>query len=426
MFGPRRTPAHLKMNDASIPYFRPVVVAPTYNNARTLPRVLEALGATELEIFVVNDGCEDASASVLQQWIDSADQSTQRIVLTHDRNRGKAAALHTGFARARELDFTHAITIDTDGQHDVADVAPLVKIAHDNPAALVIGARSTFGAYPFASRLGRTISNLLIGLESGAKVQDSQCGLRVYPLDATLRLKRGAGRFGYETEIITRFAWAGLPIIEAPIRCIYEVEGGRTTHFSIGRDSASAVLMHVGLLARSLLFIPPEKLGQHDHTGTIVERFLRWINPMRVWRQIRADHAERKRFASSFATGIFIATLPPFGLKTIVCLLLSKWFRLQPVVVVGASSLNTPPIGTVLAAMSIVTGHLLLNGRWPALSRYDPFVNGMWNTLKSVGVEWIVGSLVLGAILAAISYLILRLAFRAAPLARPHAPAESA
>ncbi|MBC8105959.1 MAG: DUF2062 domain-containing protein, partial [Anaerolineae bacterium] len=161
-----------------------------------------------------------------------------------------------------------------------------------------------------------------------------------------------------------------------------------------------------------------------SETGTIVERFLRWINPMRVWRQIRADHAERKRFAFSFSTGIFIATLPPFGLKTIFCLFLAKWFKLQPVVVIGASSLNTPPIGTLLAAMSIVAGHLLLHGRWPALSRYDPVANGMWSTLKSVGVEWIIGSVVLGATLATISYVILRLVFRAAPLSG--APSGSA
>lgn len=406
------------MDDGFTQTFQPVIVAPTYDNARTLPTILDALRAAKLPIIVVNDGCRDESGSILSSW--------NGIVLTHSENRGKAAALHTGFHHARNLGFTHAITIDTDGQHDVNDVAPLLNLSRSNPAALVIGARSVGDPIPAPSRIGRWISNTLIRLESGARVADSQSGLRVYPLNATLHLKHGAGRFGYETEIITRFAWAGLPILESPIHCIYEVEGGRTSHFAVGKDSAAAVLMHFGLLARSLFFIPPEKLGTSDQTGTMVERFLRWINPIRVWRKIRADHAERKRFASSFATGIFIATLPPFGLKTVLCLLLSKWFKLQPVVVIGASSLNTPPIGTLLAAMSIVTGHLLLHGRWPVLSRYDPFANGVWNTLKVAGVEWIVGSVVLGATLSAISYVILRLVFRAAPLSRGGAPAESA
>ena len=404
---------------------RYVIVAPTYDNAPTLPGILNALRSLQLDVIVVNDGCTDRSADLLQTWA-AAEELTRRIVLTHSHNRGKAAAMHTGFAHAHQLGYTHSITIDTDGQHDVTDVEPLLNLSRANPDALIIGVRSVGDACPFASRLGRAISNFLIRLECGARAADSQSGLRVYPLDATMRLKRGAGRFGYETEIITRFAWAGLPIIESPIRCIYDVEGGRTTHFSVGRDSTSAVFMHIGLVARSLFFIPPEKLGDRDQTGTMVERFLRWINPMRVWRQIRGDHAERKRFASSFATGIFIATLPPFGLKTIVCLLLSKWFKLQPVVVVGSSSLNTPPIGTLTMAMSIITGHLLLHGRWPALSRYDPMANGLWNALKAVGAEWIIGSIVLGTVLAIISYVILRLVFRAAPLARPHAHPESA
>ncbi|CAN5432273.1 hypothetical protein BH09PLA1_BH09PLA1_12510 [soil metagenome] len=447
--------------------FRPVIVAPTYQNARTLTAILQALRTTNLDVIAVNDGCQDDTAMILNAWIDSRDERTDRSrqVITHAQNRGKAAALHSGFGHAREMGFTHAITIDTDGQHDVADVGPLLELSRTNPAALVIGARSTGAGYPLASRMGRAISNFLIRLESGVRVEDSQCGLRVYPLDSALRLKRRAGRFGYETEIITRFAWAGLPILQIPIRCIYDVEGGRTTHFSIGRDSAAAIFMHIWLIARSLFFIPPEKVTEappsarrvgfslhvpgepedmqaevctpnkrsrtaaHSDavdTGTIIERFLRWINPVRVWQEIRSDHIGRKRFAASFATGMFIATLPPFGLKTILCLLLARWFRLQPVVVIGSSSLNTPPVGTLLMAMSIVTGHLLLHQRWPTLSRYDPHANGWLNTLRAAGVEWIVGSVVLGAALAAISYVILRLVFRAAPLARANAAAESA
>jgi uncharacterized protein (DUF2062 family) len=395
---------------------RYVIIAPTFDNARTLPGLLEALrAATPLDVIVVNDGCEDHTPAILSRW-----QGDGRIVLTHERNRGKAAALHTGFAHARQLGYTHAITIDTDGQHDPADIAPLLKLSREHPAALVIGARSTESNYPRASRIGRAISNLLIQIESGARVADSQCGLRVYPLESTLHLKNRAGRFGYETEIITRIAWAGLPILEAPIRCIYHVAGGRTTHFRVGRDSASAVLMHVALLARSLFLVPPEKLGgDPQDTGTMVERFLRWINPMRVWRAIRGDHAERKRFAASFATGIYIATLPPFGLKTVLCLFLAKTFRLQPVVVIGASSLNTPPIGTLLSLSSIVTGHLLLHARWPELSQYDPFTHGMWTIFKRAGTEWICGSIVVGAALSLASYVILRWAFRVAPLAEP-------
>src|SRR5215211_1837415 len=86
--------------------FHPVIIAPTYNNARTLPAILHALRSTALSIIVVNDGCTDDSATILQAWTGSSDNRVQRIVLTHPHNRGKATALHTGFAHARELNFT--------------------------------------------------------------------------------------------------------------------------------------------------------------------------------------------------------------------------------------------------------------------------------------------------------------------------------
>jgi hypothetical protein len=99
---------------------------------------------------------------------------------------------------------------------------------------------------------------------------------------------------------------------------------------------------------------------------------------------------------------------------------------LQPVVVMGASWFNTPPFGPILIAMSLVTGHLLLRGGWPDPSLYDPMRRGVIDTIKAVGFEWIVGSVVLGAALAAISYIILRLLFRATPLGQPHHPVGSA
>src|SRR5689334_17319301 len=135
---------------------RLVVIAPTYNNARTLGEVIEQLAwGLGLAVIVVNDGCDDDSAAILARW-SSCESSTGRWVVTHDRNLGKAAALRSGFGRARQLGFTHAITIDTDGQHDVADVPSLIRLAQQRPDALVLGARSTnVGNYPLGSRIGR-------------------------------------------------------------------------------------------------------------------------------------------------------------------------------------------------------------------------------------------------------------------------------
>src|SRR5688572_11469384 len=94
--------------------FCPVVVAPTFNNGRTLPGVLAAIDVLGLPVIVVNDGCDDDSPVVLAAWADGGGPS--RNLVAHECNRGKAAALQSGFDHARELGFTHAVTIDTDGQ----------------------------------------------------------------------------------------------------------------------------------------------------------------------------------------------------------------------------------------------------------------------------------------------------------------------
>jgi uncharacterized protein (DUF2062 family) len=265
-----------------------------------------------------------------------------------------------------------------------------------------------------------------VRLESGVRVSDSQCGLRIYPLNATAKLKSRARRYGFETEILTRFGWANLPVIETPVRCIYDVSGGRTTHFRPWHDSVAAVLMHLRLIGRSLWPWPVKKLADNNvcptrQSGTIAERFGRWMNPLRVWRQIRSSHVERRRFARSLGVGVFVATLPPFGFKTVTCLLLARWLRLEPVVVIGASSLNTPPIGTVLSIASIIVGHVVLHGEWPDARFYDPSQHGVWRALKNIGLEWIVGSVTLGALLAALSYGFARVLLQAWPATTPAA-----
>ena len=392
------------MTDVRDP-FRPVVVAPTHNNGRTLTAILQQLDALALPIIVINDGATDDTADILRRTCGN----DRCVAITHATNRGKAAALRTGFEAARARQFTHALTIDTDGQHDVADAVTLLHLAKAQPDALVIGARPIVrGSYPALSRCGRSLSNALIRLESGARVNDSQCGLRVYPLEWIAQIPASSARYGFETEIITRCAWAGVRIVETPIRCIYDVPGGRVSHFRPVVDSLRAVRMHAWLLLRSVHAWPVPKLAPTKvATGTIAERTMRWMNPLAMWRDIRAGRGDG-RFPASVSVGMFIAVLPIYGIKTVVCLLIAKRFRLQPLVVLAVSSLNTPPTGPLLAAMSIVTGYLILHHTTPALWQFNPVRDGWANTFGAVAGAWVIGSLIVGTILAAITYALAR------------------
>src|SRR5215218_9233132 len=181
--------------------FSPVVVAPTHNNARTLRDVVLRILGVGVPVIVVNDGSTDETANVLRTL--QADEGIR--VVTHEANRGKAAALQSGFAAAEAAGYSHAITIDTDGQLDPEEIPLLIAAAQESPGALIVGTRDeTKADYPARSRTGRRVSNLLVRLESGVRVSDSQCGFRVYPLRLVRGARCGAGYYGFETEIITR------------------------------------------------------------------------------------------------------------------------------------------------------------------------------------------------------------------------------
>ena len=242
-----------RMNHSSL---RPVVIAPTYNNVATLGDILSRIAVLSLPVIVVNDGSTDATANLLAHW-DIQPRSAPFTVLTHPSNRGKAAALNTGFAAAIRAGFTHALTLDTDGQHDPEEIPLLLDAARRAPAALIVGRRDESAAgYPAASRIGRRVSNLLVRIESSLRVEDSQCGFRVYPLGLIQTIKCRVGHYGFETEIITRAGWAGCEIRQVPVTCRYLSPAHRVSHFRPWLDSFRALFMHSFLLARALCPFP--------------------------------------------------------------------------------------------------------------------------------------------------------------------------
>lgn len=264
-------------NSAHIPTaaFRPAIVAPTYNNEQTLLEVLNRLEFTGLSIFVVDDGSTDHTAAILNAWQHSRHN---RYVLTHRNNAGKASALQTGFDAAREAGFSHAISIDTDGQLAPEDLPQLMAAAAADAGSLVLGARDEFAAgYPARSRVGRRVSNFLVRWECGQRVADSQCGLRIYPLDLVGVVQCRAGHFGFETEIIVRASWAGAPVISVPVTCQYFAMSWRVSHFRPWRDSFRAVVMHLRLLFDAM----SDRSRRAERPRSDVECAMRPLLPMR-------------------------------------------------------------------------------------------------------------------------------------------------
>jgi len=408
------------------PQFDPVVIAPSYNNAGTLGSVLDQILDQKLPLIVVNDGATDGTAALLADRVEAVGDAELLSVETHEANQGKAAALQSGFKVAAARGFTHALTIDTDGQHDPKDMHDLLDAARQHPAALIIGTRSEkIDGYPAKSLIGRRISNMLIWLESGARVEDSQSGYRVYPIALTQTLQCRAGFYGYETEVLTRAAWIGCDLIAVPIPSCYLPDDQRVSHLNPWKDSLRAVGMHLRLLALTML---PWKRGKNwPHDPTPDEKTTRpwwkrawdWISPAEAWRQMRRSRVDQNRLSTGVAVGVFIANLPAFPFQTIIGLYTARRLHLHPISVLFGTYISTPPIGVLLVGLAIGVGHFLLHGQFPSFGELQVQTLNAETVSKLFGsllLEWIVGSLILGSILAPISYVAMKVFFKCVPV----------
>ena len=201
------------------------VVIPVFNHGRTAADIVHSALALGWPVYVVDDGSTDEGQRALS--------SIEGIhLLRHAVNRGKGAALMTGFeAAAQSADW--AITLDADGQHHPHDALALVQAIPQGMRPIVIGRRlrmQTEGA-PWTSRFGRKFSNFWVRTAGGPSVTDSQSGFRIYPLPEVLQLGVKARRYQFEVEVLVKAAWHGTPVIEAPVRVLYPSKAERISHF---------------------------------------------------------------------------------------------------------------------------------------------------------------------------------------------------
>ena len=206
------------------------VIIPVYNHEQRVADVIR--GALELgfPVIVVDDGSTDGTHSAIRK-IEGV------TVIRHERNRGKGAAIKTGFAAAAGI-ADWAITIDADGQHDPGNSHDLIRALPDSALTgvrrpIIIGMRENMSGddVPWTSRFGREFSNFWVRTSGGPRVRDSQSGFRIYPLPESLFLKIRANRFQFEVEILAKAGWNGFPIIEAPVSVSYTPGTPRISHF---------------------------------------------------------------------------------------------------------------------------------------------------------------------------------------------------
>ena len=235
-----------------------LVVIPSYNTGATVYATVRAARAAWAPVWVVVDGSDDGTAEGLRA-LAAGDAELRVDVLP--ANAGKGAAVLHALQAARAAGFTHALTMDSDGQHP-ADLIP--RFMHDSmarPGAMILGRPVFDASAPLLRVRGRRISNGWTDLETlGAGIADSLYGFRVYPIAPLVDVMQGQRwmrRFDFDTEAVVRLAWRGVrPInIAAPVKYLRPEEGG-VSHFRYGRDNVLLTWMHLRLMLGFVLRLP--------------------------------------------------------------------------------------------------------------------------------------------------------------------------
>ncbi|MDR1675851.1 MAG: glycosyltransferase [Tannerella sp.] len=230
------------------------VVIPTYNNSGTLVDVLRQTLRYTRSVIVVNDGATDCTASVLERFAGRID------VVSHAPNKGKGYALKRGFERARELGYEAAVTLDSDGQHDVADLEAFVRQAEIHPGCLLTGQRMTKGKMPLRNIMGNRFSNFWYTVQTGRRLSDTQNGFRLYPLTVMKHMRPFSTRYEAEVELLVRTAWKGIPVFPVPVSVYYAPESERVTHFRPGKDFFRASILNTVLTLLAVCYGYPRLL----------------------------------------------------------------------------------------------------------------------------------------------------------------------
>jgi glycosyltransferase involved in cell wall biosynthesis len=235
---------------------KPCIVVPVFDHEGAIGATVAGLKRFGLRCYMVDDGSGPACAKVLDQI--AANETAWVRLLRHPRNRGKGAAVATGIAAARADGFTHAVQVDSDGQHNLDDVPKLLALAASDPRALVTGVPVYDSSVPKSRLYGRYVTHVWVWINTvSLEIRDSMCGFRVYPADAFLAVWNGtyvSRRMAFDSEIMVRMYWRKVPVLQMPTRVTYPADG--VSHFDLLWDNVRITFATARLAVGMLLRLP--------------------------------------------------------------------------------------------------------------------------------------------------------------------------
>ncbi len=362
------------------------VVIPTYNNEKTVVRVIDEVlaqikGAATL--IVVNDGSTDSTFGILNDFGDKID------LVSYEQNKGKGFALRQGFKRAEDLGFENVITMDSDGQHYADDIASILAVAKEHPESVVMGARNmNQEGVPGKSSFGNKFSNFWFWAFTFIKLDDTQTGFRLYPLKPITRLRLFSNKFELEIELIVRLAWRGVKFVKAPVKVLYDSEE-RVTHFRPFADFMRISALNTVLFLICLVYYYPKRFFSLDTLRVIRDE------------AIKPNESNLNK-ALSISFGCFMGVVPIWGFQLLVGVPLAVAFRLNKVLFVSAAHISIPPFIPIILYFSLVFGNYLIGGIMELPNIWDTSFSSIISNMKI----YVIGAIAFALVLAVTSFML--------------------
>lgn len=364
-----------------------LLVIPLFNHAETVGDVVEKAMATGFSVLVVDDGSEDIGLKAIKN------EDCMTISLTE--NRGKGEAIKAGAKFAAENNFDAILTIDADGQHNPAESIKLIEEAQNGEwPAIVIGARQMVqDTVPSSSHFGKKFSNFWVRLEAGVDLEDTQSGMRLYPVQELLALDLKKSRYDFEIEILVKAIWARVDARSVSVSVHYPPANERVSHFDKVVDNFRLTKLHTTLVLRRLLPLPYKQLVVKERQK---EEPLVVKNPWQTLKNICRESSSPFWLAVAVWFGIFFGALPLLACHTVVIIYVAYRFKLNKIASVAASQFCMPPI---VPALCIETGYYFRTGEFLLDLSYERWLLEAHYRLW----DWFLGSLVVGPVLGLVA-----------------------
>lgn len=365
----------MSFTNSDIENLKAIVIVPTYNNERTLKRVLDGVLEYTSSIIVVNDGSTDSTSEILKNY-------PQIIQIHLPENKGKGNALAVAFGVAREKGFKNAITIDSDGQHYPDDIPNFIETlkTEEEPVLLIGNRNMSQDGIPKKSSFGNRFSNFWFWFETGIKLEDTQSGYRLYPLDA-IPNRFYTHKFEFEIEVIVRSAWKGVNVKNIPVKVLYDMNE-RVSHFRPFRDFTRISILNTVLVTITLFYIIPRNFLRNFKKKSL-KKFIK--------EDVLGSKDSNKIKSLSIALGVLFGILPVWGFQTFLVMFFAVMFRWNKVLAFAFSNISIPPMIPLIIWLSLKVGAIVV----PSLSTFSFDKEMTFSMIQDHFLQYLIGSVIL-------------------------------